>query len=230
MQEYSVGTGVRASAPNALCFPTGLHVAYVFSVYAADTNNDRIQAFKNRSSTGTTLLEAEGLCFIDLRSIQLVWFSIEMEHSSLLTVVVIGSFIISGRIGRSPNQPWAAMLFSSHLSFGQRRNLVVFDRGNQWIQKYLRAENSCCELRIWDRGGNFVSCLDFYSRLLLCSNASGNENASTSANQLIVGLKADGHFIDRHDHIYVADRFRGRILVWTPGNANAHRSLSVAIF
>ena len=80
-----------------------------------------------------------------------------------------------------------------------------------------------------DRVTKISVFVDFYPWLDLCANATWKENASTFADQSIVGSDVRGLFIDRHDHIYVADHTHQRILVWPPDQSNPQRSLSVPL-
>ena len=158
-----------------------------------------------------------------------------MEHCSFSTVVIIESFTISGRIG-DVSLDVLRMSMDQHcrfqvicLSINEEISLFLIEEINEFrnifskeipvVRRILRQRQKFC----------FLFSV-FYSQLQLCSNASWNENASIFASQSIIDLKAAGLFIDRQDQIYVAYYFYGRILAWTPGNANAHRNFSLPIF
>lgn len=65
MKDYSVGTGSCESAPSELCFATRISVDLSLDLYVADTNNNRIQVFSDRSTAETTLVGVGGSIFTD---------------------------------------------------------------------------------------------------------------------------------------------------------------------
>jgi hypothetical protein len=82
------------------------------------------------------------------------------------------------------------------------------------------------------RNVRIIFCLFLVSYALpdLCDNATWHENATTFANQSIVGWNCRGLFIDRYDHIYAADHTNNRILVWQQGQRDPILSLQVKLY
>ena len=143
LQEYSVGTGTCGATSTHLCFPTGLCVGYNFDLFVADTDNDRIQVFRNRSSEGQTVVGGGGWINIDL----LRPTAVILDGDGTLFILdsghrrVVHSFWSDWRcvVGCSSNESESSISELSsptHLAFDQQGNLFVLDQGNQRIQKY----------------------------------------------------------------------------------------------
>ena len=71
---------------------------------------------------------------------------------------------------------------------------------------------------------------DFYPPLDLCRNTTWNESATTFANQSMVGLTPRALFIDRHDHIYVADHSNQSIVLWEWGNFHFQKRFNATLY
>ena len=65
-----------------------------------------------------------------------------------------------------------------------------------------------------------------YNRPKLCAFASWNSNATTFANQAMVGFYPYSLFIDINNTIYVTERTNNRIQIWLNGNSNSLTNIS----
>lgn len=129
----------------------GIYVSYNFDLDVGDTNNDRIQWFKNRSSEGTTIrggsanvitslsrptaviMEADGNLFI-----------LNRDNHQILHYFFNGWKCLigcSGHTGASNSE----LSFPTQLAFDRQGNLFVLDRGNRRIVKYQLERNPCCK-------------------------------------------------------------------------------------
>jgi sugar lactone lactonase YvrE len=133
--------------------PWGIFVDINFDLYVADSFNHRIQRFsldrsneqtvagKNAASTDRLfypsgiVLDADGHLFIvDTGNHRIV-----VSDSSGLQCLVGCSDAPDSAPGSAPNQ----LNYPTTLSFDSYGNMIVVDTGNDRIQKFLLATNSC---------------------------------------------------------------------------------------
>ena len=149
--EDSFGDGSCGSTSTQLCFPTGIHLNVNSDLYVADTNNDRIQLFRNRSEEGTTVLGGTSnvittlsrptAVIIDLRQ---TLFVVDSYNHRIIQYFWTGWKCLIGcdsQTGLTNSE----LAFPTHLAFDYEGNLFVLDRGNRRIQKYQLERNTCCK-------------------------------------------------------------------------------------
>ena len=145
------GTGVPGNSSTQLSGPAGIFISNNYSLYVADSSNDRIQLFMSGQINATTVagtgapgtitlarprgvvLDADGYMFIiDCFNNRVVG-----QDSSGFRCI-LGCTNINGS---GSNQ----LLMPSSLSFDSHGNIFVVDTGNRRVQKFLLATNSCGE-------------------------------------------------------------------------------------
>ena len=145
----AAGTGCAGENSTQLIYPRGIFVDLNFSLYVADSGNNRIQCFAFGQLTATTVagngasgtfllnrptsvvLDADGYLFIvDSRNHRIV-----AEDAGGFRCVVG----CSGRGGNRANQLSNPMM----ISFGTQGDIFVSDWSNNRIQKFLLTTNSC---------------------------------------------------------------------------------------
>ena len=150
--QYSVGSGTCGSASTQLCSPTGLAVGYNFDLYVADTNNDRVQRFSDRSLKGETIVGAGGRMNTTLlRPTALIpdrdgtLFILDSGHRRVVHYFWSGWRCVIG-CSATGNEPLSGELSSpTHLAFDQQGNLFVLDQGSRRVEKYQLEGNACCK-------------------------------------------------------------------------------------
>ena len=142
------GKGGKGSAPNQLFHPHGIYVDHVnLDLYVADTDNNRIQLFKNQSSSGqavvnrsvlidtkkldeptyVTLDAARNLYIADTGNHRIVVFDIYSKHYRCL----VGSCsTTTGSIVHSLSRPMS-------ISFNGLGNMFVTDTDYKRIQQFI---------------------------------------------------------------------------------------------
>ena len=146
------GTGYEGSAAPQLYRPWGIFIDQQFTLYVADSLNNRIQQFKHGESNGTTvagqevpnalklnlptdlILDNKGTLYIaDARYHQII----KVDGDQWKCIV-----------GCISNETSAANQFSSAiaLQFDRHYNLYVVDEFNQRIQKFKIIHNKCRKL------------------------------------------------------------------------------------
>ena len=142
------GTGVGGTTSNTLYFPFGIYVDENFSLYVADSVNDRIQLFTQGNLNAITLagngsnetitlnkpsgvtLDANGYLFIaDTHNNRIVGSGPEGFRC------IVGCSRISGPATDQLNLPWS-------LRFDTCGNIFVSDLYNHRIQKFSLITNS----------------------------------------------------------------------------------------
>ena len=149
--DYSLGDGSCGSTTRQLCFPLGIHVTSLLDVYVADTNNDRIQLFKNRSVEGTTVLGGNSNVITSLSKPTAViadydgrLFIVDRDNHRIIHYFRSRWTCLIGCAGRSGSAS-SELSFPTDLAFDYEGNLFVLDRGNRRIQKYQLERNTCCK-------------------------------------------------------------------------------------
>ena len=151
IRNYSLGDGSCGSTSTQLCSPTGIHVTYYFDLYVADTNNDRIQLFRNLNSEGITILGGSSNVMTSLSRPT----AIITDYDQTLIILDRGN----QRIIQYFSNGWRCLIgcddqtglpnnelfFPTPLAFDRQGNLFVLDRGNQRIVKYQLERNTCCK-------------------------------------------------------------------------------------
>jgi hypothetical protein len=153
LQQYSVGNGSCGSTSTKLCFPTGLFLGHEFDLYVADTNNDRIQRFRNRSSEGECILGKGGSTNVQLsRPTALILdedgtvFVLDQNNRRIIHYSWWGCWRCVIGCSSNENEPSSSELsYPTHLAFDKQGNLFVLDQGNRRIQKYQLEGNTCCK-------------------------------------------------------------------------------------
>lgn len=134
-----------------LTYPKGIFVHANFTLYVADSGNDRIQRFGPRELTATTVAggSAPGTIVLN-RPTSIVLdgddylFIVDSRNHRILASSPGGFRCIagcSGTSGRASYQLSSPML----MSFDMQGNIFVSDWSNHRIQKFLLATNSCRE-------------------------------------------------------------------------------------
>jgi hypothetical protein len=145
----AAGNGLTGATSDTLNYPTGIFVDTQLNLYVADCNNNRIQLFTSGSLVGTTVadntttgtitlscpvrivLDADGYLFIS-----------DYGNNRIVGSDVNGYRCITGctnAAGSAPNQ----LSNPVGLRFDSYGNLLVVDRNNFRIQKFLLATNYC---------------------------------------------------------------------------------------
>jgi DNA-binding beta-propeller fold protein YncE len=140
------GTGCPGLISNMLFNPYGIFVDIDLNLYVADYNNNRIQLFSGGQLSGTTIA-GNGV------SISLAYpTGITLDADGYLFIVdnsnnrIVGSGPNGFRclVGCSGGGPASDELWGPQtLSFDSYGNMFVIDVGNDRIQKFLLATNSC---------------------------------------------------------------------------------------
>lgn len=157
------GKGGKGPAPNQLYHPHGIYVDHDnLDLYVADTDNNRIQLFKNQSSSGQTVVNssirfdnkklseptyvildaAKNVYIADTGNHRIVVFEI---RSNLYRCLVGSCLTTTGSLVSSLNRPMS-------ISFDGLGNLFVSDNDYQRIQQFtLSKENfgkyECSDLK-----------------------------------------------------------------------------------
>ena len=145
------GNGTNGSASYLLSAPAGIFVTTSFSLYVADSGNDRVQLFLSGQLNGTTKAGngAPGTISLDNPS------GVVLDGQGYLFIVdrgnnrIVGSgpggfrCIVgcTGTNGCASNQ----LLAPRRMSFDSVGSIFVVDGGNQRIQKFVLTRNTCGE-------------------------------------------------------------------------------------
>ena len=145
------GNGTAGPALNLLNAPLGLFVDFNLNLYVADCNNNRVLRFDQGQMHGTVVVGSGASRTIDLRCPTGVVLDGDgyLFISDLFDHRIVGSGPNGFRclVGCSGINSSAANQLSqpAGLSFDRYGNLLVADRDNHRIQKFLLARNSCSE-------------------------------------------------------------------------------------
>ena len=151
LETYSFGQPFCGSTSEQFCCPTGIHVSNDLHLYVADTDNDRIQLFTNRTSQGTTILGGNERQMTNLSRPTAVimdqegtLFILDRDNRRILHYFwsnwkcLVGCQSQSEAVNSELSSP-------GHLAFDREGNLFVLDQGNQRIEKYQLERNTCCK-------------------------------------------------------------------------------------
>ena len=149
----AAGNASQGSGPYYLNSPKGIFVAKNFSLYVADADNDRVQAFHQGNLRGVTVAGNGSTQTISLHHP----LDVALDADGYLFIVdsynhrVIGSgpngFRCLVGCSRQPGSAPDRLDGPRALSFDTRGNLFVVDKNNSRIQKFLLASNSSGETR-----------------------------------------------------------------------------------
>jgi hypothetical protein len=144
----AAGVGYSGSALDQLDQPQGICVDSNFSLYVADSNNNRIQRFALGQSNGATVLgSGVGAILLDTPTDVILdadgyLFIMDSKKNRIIGQgpygfrCIVGCSISSGAQFDQLNQPQS-------ISFDSYGNIFVSDTNNNRIQKFLLATNSC---------------------------------------------------------------------------------------
>jgi DNA-binding beta-propeller fold protein YncE len=143
------GTGSFGSTANTLFMPQAIFVDEMKNLFIADMFNSRIQLFQFGSLIGETVVGAGATNTIALNLPTAVILDMKgyiyvLEYGNNRVVAggpagyrcVVGC---SGAGGSASNQ----LTTPQHMAFSRAGDLVVYDQGNQRIQRFRLASNSC---------------------------------------------------------------------------------------
>jgi hypothetical protein len=154
------GNGTPGNTSDMLNFPTGIFVHTNFSLYVADHFNHRIQLFQPGKMNGITLIGNELSGSLILKNPPSITvdaddylYIVDRQYSSIFRLGPVGLDCVigcSGEKGSKSNQlnePFS-------ISFDTYGNIFVLDGGNNRIQKFALARNSCSKFCLFP----FYSC------------------------------------------------------------------------
>ena len=143
------GTGVSGFALDMLDTPQGIYVSVWFSLFVADSANNRIQLFRATQLNGSTVVGNGAPDTITLDSPTGVvvdnqnnLFIVDSNNNRIVRSspngfrCIVGCSTGSGSAANQLNKPWS-------LSFDSLGNLFVADTYNNRIQKFTLSINSC---------------------------------------------------------------------------------------
>jgi len=202
------GTGCDGSTSTTLRQPTGIFVDENFDLYVADSQNGRIQLFRSGASSAITVAgysSANVTITLDYPT------DIVLDKDKNIFIVDFGKHRIvasgmngfrciagcNGTYGSASNE----LYNPTTMAFDSYGNIFVVDQSNNRIQKFLRLNNNL---------SNFLS----YNQPKFCSNISWQSNATTFANESIVGLNPRGIFINTNNIIYMVHTKNGQLSIW----------------
>ena len=147
------GTGDCGNTSDMLCLPYGIVVSTDLDLYVADCGNDRIQLFRHKESSATTIVLSgtSGTITLDCPK------AIALDADENLFIVDSGNHRIVGSdatgfrcvVGCFGGGSAANKLQSpTSMSFDSYGNLFVSDTNNSRIQKFVLSSNSCGEYNI----------------------------------------------------------------------------------
>ena len=155
------GDGYPGNSSTRLYGPAGIFVTTNYSLYVADYANNRIQLFPSGQMSATTVAGIGAPGTVNLAGPSAVALDAD-EHMFIVDRFmnrVVGQSVSGFRCivgctnvnGSAMNQ----LSVPSALSFDSYGNIFVSDTGNNRIQKFLLATNSCGRL---NTGKNFEYC------------------------------------------------------------------------
>ena len=182
------GTGFQGSTATTLNAPYGIFVTDKFDFYVADSNNHRIQFFREGEINATTvpINGANGITITLYRPAGVI-----LDADRYLFIVDWGNHRVIGSdrwgfrclVGCSGSSGSASdqLLWPRTMNFDRDGNLFVLDTNNHRVQKFLLATNSCD--RKWKNEENLlfffhfcrVNCDDVDSRRDFNDNSSNND-------------------------------------------------------
>ncbi|CAF3935554.1 unnamed protein product [Adineta steineri] len=206
------GNGTVGSTATTLDTPIGIFVDAQVNLYVADCLNNRVQMFPLGQLTGITLAggTAPGTIILNQPN------AITLDGNGYLFIAdtlnnrIIGSgpygfrclFGCTTIAGSAPSQ----LYYPVTLSFDSYGNLYAVDRGNNRVQKFILASNSCS-----------LS----YNQPKFCYNALWYSNASIFASSSTIGSLPYGIFINGINTVYVPNQVSNTILSWPQWSATS---------
>ena len=162
------GTGAAGSSSTTLSLPYGIFVDINYDLYVADCGNDRVQLFHPGQSNAVTIAGNGASNTINLDCP----VGIILDADKYLFIVdhnnhrIVGSgpngfrclVGCSGGLGSTADR----LFYPRSVSFDSYGNIYVADEGNDRIQKFILATNSCGKLNCLYRLKSSVS-FDFCS-------------------------------------------------------------------
>lgn len=145
----AAGTGIGGNSGNQLYSPAGIYVDSNFNLYVGDSGNNRIQFFPFGRMNATTLVSSTTPGTIALYAPNGVVLDMNgylfISDSSNHRIVGQGPTGFQCIIGCSGTSGSSTSQLSSprQISFDTYGNLYVADQGNNRIQKFILASNSC---------------------------------------------------------------------------------------
>ena len=142
------GTGCAGILQDTLYLPRGIFVDIIFSLYVADSGNDRIQRFRSGDLNGATVAGKEAPGTITLKNPT----DVVLDADSYLFIVdsnnhrIVGSDLNGFRciVGCSGSGSLANQLSNPQsMAFDSYGNIFVIDLDNYRIQKFMLTTNSC---------------------------------------------------------------------------------------
>jgi hypothetical protein len=142
------GTGCADNSPYGLSSPCGIFVDINFDLYVADCGNNRVQLFQLGQILATTVAGNGAINTITLScptgvvlDADKYLFIVDSGNNRIIGSGPTGFWCIIGcfGLGSAPNQ----LNNPQSMSFDSYGNIFVTDLGNQRIQKFVLATNSC---------------------------------------------------------------------------------------
>ena len=147
------GTDCPGAASYQLWGPSGIFVGLNFSLFVADSNNNRIQRFDPDKTNATTVAGngMSGSIFLSLPSDVILdgdgyLFIVDSHNNRIIGSGPKGYRCVAGCMntsGSASNQ----LLHPRSMSFDSYGNIWVTDCGNSRVQKFVLASNSCGTFR-----------------------------------------------------------------------------------
>ncbi|CAF1548224.1 unnamed protein product [Adineta ricciae] len=219
---------------NKLYFPMGIFVDGNYNLYVADYANHRIQFFGSGQSNATTaagsgapgtialyyptdvMADADGYIYI-------------LDHNDyrIIGSTSYGFRCVAGCTGSSGSA--ADQLADSwNIAFDVYGNIFIADSGNNRVQKFLLATNSCDATTTSQQTSTpSVNAGISYNQPKLYGNASWNENATTFADASTIGKQTMNVFVDANNTVYVINRDSIHIQVWAGGKLSISKNIAV---
>lgn len=166
------GTGSAGSASNMLYDPRGIFVDTNLNLYVSDCSNNRIQKLPFGQSNATTVVGSSAPGTISLYCP----LGIIMDADGYLFITDDYNFRVVGcgpygcrciAACSGAGSSSTAISYSGHLSFDTYGNLYVVDWGNNRVQKFLLANNSCSMTVTTMTTGILNIFFNFFSILLI---------------------------------------------------------------
>ena len=145
------GTGCPVSTPDALYYPSGIFVSSNFTLYVADSSNNRVQRFISGQMIATTVAGNGASGTISLSNptdivldVDGYLFIVDQNNHRIVGSGPDGFRCVIGCIsgaGSASNQ----LLYPQSMGFDSYGNIWVADTNNRRIQKFLLKPTPCGE-------------------------------------------------------------------------------------
>ena len=137
------GTGCYGSASNSLAIPNGIFVDLNFTLYVADSDNDRIQRFLSGETNAVTMAGSGASGSISLSYPMSVildgdgyLFIVDTDNHRIVGSGPNGFRCVAGCL-KAPGSASTQLKYPQSMSFDSDGNIWVADRSNGRIQKFL---------------------------------------------------------------------------------------------